>query len=76
MSTSINAKKLKRYLGSGDVLEFESDQECLEFFNVYDFQKFKSIEDLKQYQGKYGFTLNGKRYHINTDKALDVYNKD
>lgn len=69
----INMKKLSQYIVTGDILEFESDQKCLEYFNIYDYQNLKSIEEMKVFQGKYGFNIGNKRYHIEKDSALDVY---
>lgn len=64
--------KLKQYIEEEKILEFSSDQECMDYFNTYDFQNFKTIEDMKKYQDKYGFNIGTKRYHINTDDALDI----
>lgn len=69
----INMEKLTKYVERGDILEFQSDQECLEFFNTYDFQNFKTVDEMKSYQEKYGFNIGNKRYHINIESALDVY---
>lgn len=68
----INLEKLNHYLKNGEILEFESDEKCLEYFNVYDHQSFKTIQEMKRYQGKYGFSIGKNRYHINTFNALDV----
>lgn len=43
------------------------------FFNTYDYQDFKSVEEMKSFQGKYGFNIGKRRYHIDTENALDVY---
>ena len=32
----------------------------------------ETIEELDSFQGKYGFSIGKKRYHINTENALDV----
>ena len=69
----IDTVKLQKYVESGDILEFQSDQECLEYFNAYDFKNFQSVNEMKAYQGKYGFNIENSRYHINVDSALDVY---
>lgn len=74
-NTEINQKKLKKYLKEERIIEFSSDEECMEYFNTCDGQNFININELKEYQGKYGFNLEGKRYHINYDDALDVYIK-
>lgn len=71
----INAEKLKAYIENDMITEFDSAEECLEYFNTYDFQNFQSVEELKRYQDKYGFGYGGKWYHINYDEALDVYEK-
>lgn len=68
-----NMEKLTEYLEDGEILEFESDQECMKWFNVYDYQNFITVEEMKDYQGIYGFNIGKKRYHIGTDDALDVY---
>lgn len=69
---NINIEKLNEYLKTEDILEFDSDEECMEYFNAYDYQNLKSIEEMKSFQGKYGFNIGKKRYHINTENALDV----
>lgn len=71
----INAEKLKAYIENDMITEFDSAEECLEYFNTYDFQNFQSVEELKRYQDKYGFGYGGKWYHISYDEALDVYEK-
>ena len=70
---NINIEKLNEYLKSEEILEFNSDEECMEYFNTYDYQELKSVEEMKSYQGEYGFNIGKKRYHINTENALDVY---
>ena len=70
---NINIEKLNEYLKTEEILEFDSDEECLEYFNTYDYQNLKSVEEMKTFQGKYGFNVGKKRYHINTENALDVY---
>lgn len=70
---NINIEKLNEYLKSEEILEFDSDEECMEYFNTYDYQELKSVEEMKSYQGEYGFNIGKKRYHINTENALDVY---
>lgn len=70
---NINIKKLNEYLKSEEILEFDSDEECMEYFNTYDYQELKSVEEMKSFQGEYGFNIGKKRYHINTENALDVY---
>ena len=70
---NINIEKLNEYLKSEEILEFDSDEECMEYFNTYDYQNFKSVEEMKSFQGEYGFNIGNKRYHINTENALDVY---
>lgn len=69
----INLKKLNEYLKSEEILEFNSDEECMNYFNTYEYCNFKSIEVMKSFQDKYGFSIGKKRYHINTENALDVY---
>ena len=69
----INMEKLMQYIADESILEFESDQACLEYFNIYDFQAFKTVEEMKDFQGDYGFNIGKKRYHIDYDFALDVY---
>lgn len=70
---NINIEKLNEYLKSEEILEFDSDEECMEYFNTYGYQKLKSVEEMKSYNGEYGFNIGKKRYHINTENALDVY---
>lgn len=73
-STKLNMEKLVRYLENDMILEFNSDEECMDYFNTYDYQNFKTIEEMKKYQDRYGFNIGAKRYHINYDEALDVWN--
>lgn len=70
---SINIAKLNEYLKTEEILEFNSDKECMEYFNTYDYQNLKSVEAMKSFQDEYGFNIGKKRYHINTGNALDVY---
>lgn len=70
---NINIEKLNEYLKTEEILEFDSDEECMKYFNTYDYQNLKSVEEVKTFQGKYGFNIGKKRYHINTENALDVY---
>lgn len=70
----INMKKLAQYLKEGKILEFNSDKECMEFFNTYDFQDFKTVEEMNTYQDKYRFNIGEKRYHVSCNEALDVWN--
>lgn len=69
---SINIEKLNKYLADGEILEFDSDEECMKYFNTYGYRNFKSVEAMKSFQDKYGFNIENKRYHINTENALDV----
>ena len=70
---NINIEKLNEYLKTEEVLEFNSNEECMEYFNTYDYQELRSVKEMKSFQGKYGFNIGKKRYHINTENALDVY---
>lgn len=70
---NINIEKLNKYLKTEDILEFNSDEECMEYFNTYGYQNFKSVEEMKSFHDKYGFNIGKKRYLINTENALDVY---
>lgn len=72
----INEEKLQKYLSEEKIIEFNSDEECLEYFNIYDYQNFKSVTEIKSFQGKYGFNIGKKRYHINYDEALDVWDSE
>lgn len=69
----INMKKLEQYLKEDKILEFNSDKECMEYFNRYDYQDFTTVEEMKLYQGRFGFNVGEKRYHINYEEALDVW---
>lgn len=71
----INHKKLQSYLENELIMEFSSPEECLAYFNTYDGQKFETVEEMKAYQGSYGFGLNRKWYHISFNEALDVWDK-
>lgn len=68
---NINIEKLNEYLKSEEILEFNSDEECMEYFNTYDYYNFKSVEAMKSFQNKYGFSIGKKRYHINTEAAME-----
>lgn len=72
----INMEKLVQYLSEDKIIEFNSDKECMEYFNTYDYQDFKTVEEMKAYQDRYGFNIGKKRYHINYDEALDVWDDD
>ena len=72
----IDLKKLNECLANEEILEFESDEECIDYFNTYDYQDFKSVEEMKDYQGEYGFNIGKRRYHINTENALSVWIKN
>ena len=39
----INREKVKAYVNSDMILEFDSPEECMKYFNVYDHQKFQSV---------------------------------
>lgn len=69
----INMEKLEQYLKEDKILEFNSDKECMEYFNTYDYQDFITVEEMKLYQGRFGFNVGEKRYHINYEEALDVW---
>lgn len=69
---SLNMEKLSEYLKNEEILEFDSDEECMNYFNTYDYQNLKSVEEMKSFQGKYGFNIGERRYYINTENALDV----
>ena len=68
--------KLDDYIKRDLIIAFSSDEECLEYFNIYDYQNFKSVDEMKEYQGIYGFNVGKKRYYINYDKALDIYDDE
>ena len=69
----INQEKLNKYLSEEKIIEFNSDEECLEYFNTYDYQNFKTVTEMKKFQGEYGFNIGNRRFHINYDEALDVW---
>ena len=68
---NINIEKLNEYLKSEEILEFDSDEECMNYFNTYEYCNFKSVEAMKSFQDKYGFSIGKRRYHINTENALE-----
>ena len=72
----INKEKLQQYLKEEKIIAFESDEECLQYFNTYDFQNLKTVSEMKAFQGKYGFNIGNRRFHINYDEALDVWEED
>ena len=59
----INQEKLNKYLSEEKIIEFNSDEECLEYFNTYDYQNFKTVTEMKKFQGEYGFNIGRRRYH-------------
>lgn len=69
----INMEKLAQYLKEDKIMEFNSDKECMDYFNTYDYQDFQTVEEMKVYQGRFGFNIGEKRYHINYEEALDVW---
>lgn len=71
----INGSKLRQYLADDMILEFDSAKECMDYFNTYDSQHFKTVDEMKAYQGNYGFGVGEKWYHICFDEALDVLEK-
>lgn len=71
----VDSEKLRKYIDEGMILEFETSIACMEYLNLYDYQKFQNTEDMKAYQGEYGFEYNGKWYHVCTEDALDVYRR-
>ena len=73
MRKLVNIDKLNEYMEEEMIIEFESAEECMHYFNTYDFQNFKTVEEMKQYQDIYGFGHKGKWYQIDFDEALDVY---
>ena len=72
----INMKKLEQYLKEDKIMEFDSDNECMGYFNTYDYHTFNTVEEMREYQGVYGFNIGKKRYHINYDEALDVWENE
>lgn len=71
----VDLSKLADYLRREMILEFGSPEECLEYFNTHDGQKLESVEELKAFQGEYGFGIGSKWYHVCFDEALDVVEK-
>lgn len=69
----INREKLIGYLEDEMILEFDSEEACMKYFNTYDSQDFKSVDEMKAYQSEYGFGLFGKWYHVSFEEALDVW---
>ena len=69
----VDEDKLRQYIDENMILEFDTAVQCMEYLNLYDYQDFKNTEEMKEYQGEYGFSYNGKWYNIETDDALDVY---
>lgn len=49
--------------------EFNSLEEAREYFNVYDYQDFKTIDELLEYCDTYLFKYKNKYYFINYDEA-------
>jgi hypothetical protein len=70
-----NAETIKQYVEDDLILEFDSAEEALNYFNTYDYQKFETVEEMKAYQGEYGFGFNGKWYHINYEYVMEEFKK-
>lgn len=75
-------EKLKIYEEAETIMVFDSLEDARNYYNIYDYQNFKSIEEMKAYIAEYGFELDGKWYHINYEFAvkeiqelLKVYNE-
>lgn len=69
----IKMDKLAQYIEEEKITVFDSDEECRQWHNNCDFQRFKTIEEMKKYEGIYGFNIGEKHYMINVDEALDIY---
>lgn len=69
----INMNKLAQYIEEEKITVFDSDEECRQWHNNCDFQRFKTVEEMKKYEGIYGFNIGEKHYMINMDEALDIY---
>lgn len=69
----INLEKLCAYLREDKILEFDSDKDCMDYFNRNDYKVLDSVEELNKYQRNYGFNIFEKRYHVLYDDALDVW---
>lgn len=67
---TVDEEKLHTYLKEESILAFDSNRDCAEWFRIYDPDYDGELE---AYQGPYGFSVDGKRYHILVDEALDVY---
>ncbi len=63
-------EKLDIYEEAETIMVFASEEEAREYYNTYDYQNFKTIEDMKNYVGEFGFSLDGKWYHINYEFAV------
>ena len=72
----IDMDKLQTYLNQDMIIEFGSIEECMDYFNIYDGQNFKSVNELKAFEQEYGFGIGEKWYHISFDEALDIYKRD
>lgn len=69
----IDLGKLCAYLREDKILEFDSDKDCMDYFNRNDYKVLDSVEELNKYQRNYGFNIFEKRYHVLYDDALDVW---
>ena len=69
----IDINKLKEYLADEMILEFSSPEACMKYLNAFDGKQFQTIDEMKEFQGDYGFGREDKWYHISFQEALDVH---
>ena len=60
---------IEQLVKEGYLLEFNSLEETREYFNVYDYQAFKTNDDLLEYCDTYLFKYKNKYYFIEYDEA-------
>ena len=72
-SLEIDIRKLNEYLKRSYILEFATDEACMNFFNIDGNQAFGCISEMKKYQGINGFNIGNRRFHISCLDALDVF---
>lgn len=73
--TSLLEQKINEYIADEQIMEFETIEDARQYFNIYDYQNFKTVEELKEYQDEFGFGMNGKWYHIDYLDVLDDLKK-
>ena len=60
----IDREKLAEYIKKESIMEFDSPEDAMHWFNVYDHQKFKTVDEMKEFLGECGFGRGNKWYAV------------